>query len=61
MLNLQGLFLATCCFAPLVVGVIHNLERLKDDELAQPLAVDISPDEHLGDLVEGLLEPDYFP
>ena len=60
MVNMQALLLAAYCFAPLVVGVIHNLERQTDDELVQPLAVDISPDEDLSDLVEQLLEPELF-
>ena len=60
MVNLQALLLVACCFAPLVAGAIYNLERQTDDELVQPLEVNISPDEDLGDLVEQILEPEFF-
>ena len=42
---MQSVVLAACCFLPLVLGIIHNMERQEEDELVQPLAVDISPDD----------------
>lgn len=55
-MSVQILLLAACCFAPFVLGIIHNLE---DDELIQPLEVDISPDDDLGYVAENLLGPDF--
>ena len=54
------MLLAACCFFPLVLGVIHNLEKQTEDELVEPLAVDISPDDELGTIAELALGPDFL-
>ena len=59
MMYVQALLLAACCFAPSVLGVIHNLEKHQEDELVQPLAIDISPDDDLGDIAEELFGTDF--
>lgn len=58
-MSVQILLLAACCFAPSVLGIIHNLDRQQEDELIQPLEVDISPDDDLGYVAENLLGPDF--
>ena len=59
-MSVQILLLAACCFAPSVLGIIHNLDRQQEDELIQPLEVDISPDDDLGYVAENILGPDFF-
>ena len=58
MCSTQALLLAVCCFSPLALGVIHNMQE--GDEMIQPLEVDISPDEDLGDIAKTALGPDFF-
>lgn len=59
MSSIQALLLALCCFSPLALGIIHNLQE-EDDELVQPLEVDISPDDDLSSIAENALGPDFF-
>lgn len=58
-MSVQILLLVACCFVPSVLGIIHNLERQQEDELIQPLEVDISPDDDLGYVAENVLGPDF--
>lgn len=53
----QALLLAVCCCSPLVQSVIHNREAA--DDIVEPVAVEISPDEHLGSVAERVLGSDF--
>ena len=53
----QALLLAVCCCSPLVLGVIHDIDGR--DDLVEPIAVEISPDDHLGSVAESVLGRDF--
>jgi hypothetical protein len=50
---LQGLLLALCICCPLVLGVI--VDRRAAEDLMEPMAVEISPDDHLGSIAKSVL------
>lgn len=49
---LQALLLASICCIPMVLGTIHDMAGGSADDLLEPIAVDISPDQTLGDIVK---------
>ena len=55
---LQGLLLAVVCCLPLALGVILDRSPAADD-LVEPVAVEISPDDHLGSIAEKVLGGDF--
>ena len=55
------ILLAAFCFLPLVLGVIHSVEKQAEDELVEPLAVEISPDDDLATIAELALGPNFKP